>query len=84
MLDMDGLEEEAVDADGWFYALDFNFLKWVLPPGERGERGRVQERVEDGGARARRGAGWGPGDPSGAAWGKGWGRGEGGEGGRQE
>ena len=30
---MDGLEEEAVDADGWFYALDFNFLKWVLPRG---------------------------------------------------
>ena len=27
VLDMDGLGEEEVDADGWFYALDFNFLK---------------------------------------------------------
>ena len=47
VLDMDGLEEEAVDADGWFYALDFNFLKWVLP-GESGwaEEGADKRRQE--------------------------------------
>ena len=27
VLDIDGLDTDCVDADGWFYALDFNFLE---------------------------------------------------------
>lgn len=26
-IDMDGFNADAVDAEGWYYALDFNYLK---------------------------------------------------------
>lgn len=33
-LDMEGLERECVDENGWTYALDFNYLKYPPPPSE--------------------------------------------------
>jgi hypothetical protein len=32
---MDGVDEDAIDAEGWTYALDFYILKYPPPPGVR-------------------------------------------------
>jgi len=32
-LDLEGMDQEAVDENGWSYALDFNYLKYPHPPG---------------------------------------------------